>query len=342
MENFGNLSYAKDYMTNGIAHFRNSQILDHKEHKVEIIVSDKPIVVDLGKNYLCQKPNYKAIPLNGDLKKGNYFYLYSKPLQNYYHTIIDSLGCLFYYFELKKSIPDLKLLINKNHKNINVWPPFVKEMLDLLGLSFKLTNQHCLYENIYLGDVLNNGPCSTGGKRAIKQEYFPMLEKLVESALSKKLDVPIYDNIYISRRTKYNPNYSKDLIGEDNTQKRQCVNEDEVVDILRGYGFQEVFGENYTLAEKITMFHHMKKYVTFSGAGITNTFFRRGGVIGGISSPNFRFPVRKREHLVNSKYFKNIIRAFHETSVIDTNARKYNNPWKIDNLDNFSKWAKEL
>ena len=87
MENFGNLSYAKDYMTNGIAHFKNSQILDHKEHGVEIIVSDKPMVVALGRNRLVSKPieltdnrQYKPVLLNGDLKKGNYFYLYSKPL----------------------------------------------------------------------------------------------------------------------------------------------------------------------------------------------------------------------------------------------------------------------
>ena len=35
--------------------------------------------------------------------------------------------------------------------------------------------------------------------------------------------------------------------------------------ILEDLNFHEVFNENYTLAEKITMFHHMKKYVTQSG-----------------------------------------------------------------------------
>ena len=86
-----------------------------------------------------------------------------------------------------------------------------------------------------------------------------MIDGLVRAAKSLKLDVPQHDNIYISRRTKHNPNYSKDLIGEDNTQKREML-EDEVVDILSKLGFVEVFGENYALAEKITMFSRMIKY----------------------------------------------------------------------------------
>ena len=279
----------RNHLKKGIAHFDHAQIIDFKRYGVEIIKKDQPVLVDLGKNATrVIPPKDVDVAWNGVVQRGKYFYWYSKPLHNYYHTILDSLGCLFYYFELKFDNPDLKLLLNKNHPKLNNWPPFVREVLDLLNIEYEFTDEHTVYENVYFGDTLNQSP--TGARISPKPGQFLMIDGLVRAAKQLKLDVPQHDNIYISRRTKHNPNYSKDLIGEDNTQKRGCVNEDEIVDILSKHGFVEVFGENYTLAEKITMFSRMIKYVTFSGAGITNTLYRKKGFIGGISSPGLLFP----------------------------------------------------
>ncbi len=333
----------RQYLKNGIAHFNHAQIPDYKRFGVEIIKKDKPVLVDLGKNaYLVKPPEYKDVPWSGAIKKGKYFYWYSKPLHNYYHTILDSLGCLFYYFELKYDYPELTLLVNKNHANLNKWPPFVKEVLDILNIEYEYTDENAVYENIYFGDTQNQS--DTGQRISPKPGQFLMIDGLVRAAKALKLDVPQHDNIYISRRTKHNPNYSKDLIGEDNTQKRGCVNEDEIVDILSKHGFVEVFGENYTLAEKITMFSRMIKYVTFSGAGITNTLYRKKGFIGGISSPGLLFPDIQRHgrHIIYSKYYDNVVNIFQDTSFVDPQSKKYNNTWKINSIDNFRRWAKEL
>ena len=333
----------RQYLKNGIAHFNHAQIPDYKRFGVEIIKKDKPVLVDLGKNaYLVKPPEYKDVPWSGAIKKGKYFYWYSKPLHNYYHTILDSLGCLFYYFELKYDYPELKLLVNKNHANLNKWPPYVRELLEILNIEYEYTDENAVYENIYFGDTQNQS--DTGQRISPKRGQFLMIDGLVRAAKALKLDVPQHDNIYISRRTKHNPNYSKDLIGEDNTQKRGCVNEDEIVDILSKHGFVEVFGENYTLAEKITMFSRMIKYVTFSGAGITNTLYRKKGFIGGISSPGLLFPDIQRHgrHIIYSKYYDNVVNIFQDTSFVDPQSKKYNNPWKINSIDNFRRWAKEL
>ena len=100
-----------------------------------------------------------------------------------------------------------------------------------------------------------------------------------------------------------------------------------------------MFGENYTLAEKITMFSRMKKYVTQSGAGITNTFYRKKGVIGGISSPGLLFPDKSKHgrHMIYSKYYDNVVNIFKDTSFVDPQSKKYNNPFKINSIDNFQK-----
>lgn len=345
MENFGNVKSIFEYMNgDGIAEFDNAQIPDFTR-SVEFIVTDNPISLQLNTK-TALKPNYKAptypkearVPVDGTVMKGEYFYFYSKPLHNYWHTLSNALSCIPAYFKLKKTYPKLKLLINRCHKKImpNPYPPFVKEMLDLLKIPFEFTNQHSLYEKLFFG---GDYKCY---KHGAWSDYFSILDTLIENSLKQNLDVPRYEKIYISRRTKYNSNYSKALLGEDNTQKRRCVNEDEIVEILSKYGFQEVFGENYTLAEKITIFHHVKKYVTFMGAGITNILFSKNGLVGAISSPNFSYPNAKRDHILNRPYFNKQVFEFDDTSTIDSNVVKYNNLWKINNLDNFDAWAGQL
>ena len=81
-----------------------------------------------------------------------------------------------------------------------------------------------------------------------------------------------------------------------------------------------MFGENYTLAEKITMFHHMKKYVTQSGAGITNTLYRKKGFIGGISSPGLEFPDKSKHgrHMIYSKFMIIKFLYFKDTSFVQS------------------------
>jgi len=333
----------RQYLKKGIATFSHAQIPDYKTFGVEIIKTSKPIMVELGKNaHVVKEPKWKDVPWSGVINKGHYFYWYSKPLHNYYHTLLDSLGCLFYYFQLKFDHPNLILLVNKNHKNLNAWPPYVKELLDLLKIEYQYTDENAVYENVYFGATLNQN--ENGARISPQPGQFIILETLVNNALDLNLGTERYDNIYISRRTQHNPKYNKDLIGEDNTQKRGNVNEDEVVDILTQLGFKEVFGENYTLAEKITMFHHMKKYVTNSGAGITNTFYRKKGVIGGIGSPGLEFPNKAQHsrHMIYSEYFKNKVSIFSDTSFNQSHNQGYNNPWKINNIDKFAKWAKEL
>ena len=64
-------------------------------------------------------------------KKGDFFYLWTKPLYNYYHTINDALGCIYYYFQLKEEKPNLQLLINTPNRQLENHPPFVYELLDL-------------------------------------------------------------------------------------------------------------------------------------------------------------------------------------------------------------------
>jgi len=81
-----------------------------------------------------------------------------------------------------------------------------------------------------------------------------------------------YDKIYISRRTWKNNNLT-DNIGTNYTTRRKLMNEDFLVEILNDKGFIEIFGENYSMIEKIILFNNANYVIGAIGGTITNCIF---------------------------------------------------------------------
>ena len=114
--------------------------------------------------------------------------------------------------------------------------------------------------------------------------------------------------IYISRRAHANPLANrKQVLGEDNTVKRGLTNEDSVVEILTALGYDEIFGENLTLAEKIVTFNSMQKYISTAGAGVANILWTMPNPVsvGGIHTPGFPFP--SNDHATHICTVQNLI-----------------------------------
>lgn len=344
----------RSYMQQGIATFHRVQIYDHIDTGIcELArVGTEYIPLELGKS--AHKVLDKVtIPKNNEPWKqrevacGHYFYLWSKPLTNYYHCILDGLGCIQRYINLQEKYPELTLLINRTPRmDLENYPPFVSEMLDLLGIKWQYTDPQVDYEILFVGDTLNQ---DARGKRVRPDpQQWSLIDHLVERAKTT-VSMPVYDKIYLSRRAHANPlNNRKAVIGEDNTVKRGLVNEDLVVDILTDQGYTEVFGENYTLAEKIVLFSQMQKYISAAGAGVTNMLYVRDHPVsvGGIHTPGFPFPgpLHSRHICTHHPYSKASINVYKGTvSFEDPQPTKgYNHPWRIDNLEEFSTWSKTI
>lgn len=337
-------------MTDGIAHFKHAQIPDLAKTKIEFFVEDgKFVPIHLGKNAskMFENTPKPTAPEPDSVRTGNFFYLYTIPLVNYYHMLLDGVGCLTRYFELRKTIPDLKLLLNctpRSKGGVVVHPPFVVELLDLLEIDYEFTDEHCVYENVYFGDT--QGQDETGKRITPADVQYELLQSCIARAHATA-QAPVYQQVYLSRRAHANPMINrKDLIGEDNTVKRGLTNEDEVVDILCELGYTEVFGENYSLAEKIVLFSGMKKYISTAGAGVANILWTMPNAVsvGGIHTPGFPFPGPNhvRHICCNKKYVDARIDVypgavkFHDP---EAGAKNYNNPWYINNLVAFKKWA---
>ena len=81
-----------------------------------------------------------------------YFFIYNS--DNYYHFLYDTLPYLILFMELKKKIPNLKLLVNYSNPGRITFYRFFLEFLELLGIDSK----HILIANlqIYLCLIITN------------------------------------------------------------------------------------------------------------------------------------------------------------------------------------------
>lgn len=339
----------REFLNNGIAKFEHVQIPSLARSKYELFVTPQSIIpVHLGKNArdVVHDSNDVSVPVSGH-RTGEYFYLYTIPLYNYYHLLLDGVGCLTRYFELQESRPSLKLLVNESPRRkggVTTHPPFVSELLDLLDIDWEYTDESVTYQTVYFGDT--QGQLSNGRRCTPRDPQYHLLNRLISRATARTT-APVYNKIYLSRRAHANPiNNRKQIVGEDNTVKRGLTNEDEVVEILNELGYTEVFGENFTLAEKIVMFHNIKKYISTAGAGVANILWSMPHHIsvGGIHTPGFPFPSDKHDrHICTNKKWVNATINLYKGKVrfIDPAAgqKNYNNPWYIKDLSLFRNWA---
>ena len=340
----------RERMQNGIVRMQNCQILDlgRVDQEVFVLGGEKIIPGSLSKNAQSMIENLpktdKLLCECKGIRLGPVYYWYTVPLFNYYHLILDGLGQLSHYFDLKKQIPDLKLVLNQSPKKLATHPPFVTELLDLFEIDYEYTDENIMYDTVYFGDTLNQ---DARGKRVTPADkQYELLHELIDRA-KNTATAPQHERVYLSRRAHANPMLNrKDVIGEDNTVKRGLVNEDEVVDILTNLGYTEVFGENYTLAEKIVLFSAMKKYISAAGAGVTNILWTMPNAVsvGGIHTPGFPFPSNNHSRHIccNKKYVNANIDCYKgKVCFVDKaqGAKNYNSPWYINNLTAFSKWA---
>lgn len=222
--------------------------------------------------------------------KGNYFFFIYNT-ENYFHFLYDSLPYLISYFELKKYIPDLKLLMQLPNIQRNNHYPFVMEMLELLDITddkVEMIDSRCKYENVFVSTSYTHDFDSNLPPR---REIYNFYQQITTKVLN------IYKNstpkkIYISRRTHLHNDFSN--IGTNYTQRRKLVNEDEVVDKILKEGYVEVFTECLSTIEKIAYFANATHVMGAIGGGLANVLFSSNKTkLKAIVSPTF-LDVNKR------------------------------------------------
>ena len=46
--------------------------------------------------------------------------------------------------------------------------------------------------------------------------------------------------------------------------------------------------------------------------------------------------------MIYNLHYNNKVSIYKDTSFVDPKSKGYNNPWKINSIDNFRKWARDL
>lgn len=267
-----------------------------------------------------------------------FYFVYN--MANYYHFIYDTLPYLYSYFNEKEIHPDLKLLVSPPEGKDDLYP-FVWECLELLGIKRKdvvFLNPETLYNIVIVGSSLtHNGLSNSPPHKGV----FDIINRM-----KGKCNGP--EKIYISRRTWLHNNLEN--IGTNYTERRRCVNEDEVVELFKSYGYEEVFCENMSMKEKIGLFNSAKYVAGPIGGGMCNVIFSPSTTkVISINSPLF-FEVNTRfEYSMSHTQLYH----FNDTEFVDKKDETVDNdnalsisgglnsPWRL-NIDKLGEFLKNV
>lgn len=273
-------------------------------------ISDRVLSLNVAKN-LCTNIIYEVKRVESTPA---FFFIYNT--ENYYHFIYDTLPYLISYFEIKKSVPNLKLLMSYPlYKNFHY--KFVLEFLELFYIyesDILLIDKHTEYSSLYYSDSFTHGHNSNLPPR---KEIYQLYKQIVDIVRSRTLPSNKPDKIYISRRTWLHNQL--DNIGTNYTNRRKLVNETDLVDYLKSLGYTEVFTELMTTAEKISLFYSAKNVIGSIGGGIANVLFSKKECnTTAIISPGFLDVNYRFLHSLNQTN----LTLFNQTSHINNNEYK--------------------
>lgn len=227
--------------------------------------------------------------------KPAFFFVYN--VDNYFHYIYDTLTLLVSYFKIREAgESDLVAILSTSHPSKSTLPRFVTEFLDCMGVSYQLADPATQYTKLYITSSFTHG-------RKSNSPPSPVLATLVGrfkpkgvvgqsiQSLSKKF--------YISRRSWKHA--QRDNMGTNYTERRKCMNEDDVVALLEKYDIKEVFTELLTTEEKLQLFSHAEVVVGVIGGGMCNLMFARPDTKTlCIPTPYFREINSRFEYSMNS------------------------------------------
>ena len=299
--------------------YQNNKI-NHTNHTNNLISPYDEKVMSLNKDSFYDN---NLFDISSDITNINYdnktiidlpvfFFIYN--FDNYYHFLYDTLPYLFTYLELKKTIPNLKILINYPNKNMKKFYKFNEEFLEkIINIEdIIIHSDNNIYKNIYISSSLTHGGFSNNSPRPEIFEIYKIIKNNIDfnkiNEKYKNLDQSL-DKIYISRRTWINNDSSN--IGTDYTSRRKMMNEDQLVEVLvNDYCFIEIFAENLNTDEKIYLFSNAKIIIGSIGGGMANLLFSNSLVKSIVLVTPFFLDINYRfkysmEH-TNIIYFDNI------------------------------------
>lgn len=193
--------------------------------------------------------------------------------ENYSHYVWDTLPQLWYLMQLNN--PAIKILVDDN------LPKYKLEFLDALGFDAsrrisRRPDEQLLCKSVYMGTRLgvNN--------RLILPQGLEVLTMLRESAEGKSTVLsPIYGLLDRITEQKEAPAKPLKLLfldrNDDRKNIRRLLNEEDLWDICKKYGFERITPGRMSLAEKRRVYAEADVMVGQYGGGLQNHFLCQPG-----------------------------------------------------------------
>jgi hypothetical protein len=215
------------------------------------------------------KIDYKVGNTTETYKDPVFYFIYNT--DNYYHFIYDTLPYLISYKKLKIVTKNLKLLMYYSHGD--KFYTFVTEFLEILKIDKSdvvILNKDTMYSRIYISSTYTYG---SDPKQQPREEIYDLYKEIVQNVKELNIEKQFPKKFYISRRSWIHNDFSN--IGTNYTTRRKCKNENELVDLLKSQGYEEIFTEKLSTVYKILLFNNAESIVSAIGGGIVNVLFSK-------------------------------------------------------------------
>jgi len=218
---------------------------------------------------ITHKINHKVENTSKTYNDPVFYFIYNT--DNYYHFIYDTLPYLISYKKLKSVTKNLKLLMHYSHGD--KFYKFVTEFLEILKIDESdvvILNKDTMYSYVYISSTYTYG---SDPKQQPRTEIYDLYKEIVENVKELNIKKQFPKKFYISRRSWIHNDFSN--IGTNYTTRRKCENENELVDLLKSQGYEEIFTEKLSTVDKILLFNNAESIVSAIGGGIVNVLFSK-------------------------------------------------------------------
>ncbi|MDB5007348.1 MAG: glycosyltransferase family 61 protein [Mucilaginibacter sp.] len=191
----------------------------------------------------------KLITLNDD----HTYLAIHHPWFNYYHWICESI---FRLWRVRHQMDKFILILPEYYKEANFITGSL-EPFNICNIYYIPNSKSLMVKNLCLPQI--KPVCDSYNSKHLKQvSNFYRNYVLFE----KKIKVTAASKVYISRQL---------------ASRRKVINENEIHEVLKKYGFAMFHPENHTFLEQVAVFSQVKYLVGEHGSGLTNLLFMQKG-----------------------------------------------------------------
>lgn len=204
--------------------------------------------VELGRRFAAVEADLE----NVTLLEGTYFYLDNEVRGHFGHALTEQVSALWALPAVRQHAGEVKVVMTSRRRH--GLQPFERELFAAAGVAEQ--DLVVLEQPARVQRLLAATPTFS-----MPQYVHPLVARVwtdVGDALAQRATLPVgHDRIFVGRRT----------------QKRSCLNSDEVEDLFVRHGFTLVYPEDYPLPDQVALFRRAQVVAGYAGSGLFTMCF---------------------------------------------------------------------